>query len=177
MNLDGIYCRSHHFEVTLHADSPTGADTQGAERAFDILWRTVHSVNCVSREVGRRHGITDAQLLILAQLRRTPSLSVNDLADRTMTHQSTMSKVVRGLVQRRLVMKATAEDDARRVALTLTPAGARLVRQIRGALRVLLAGAISQLAAAERDAIERGLGQFLRALETRGASPTTQGAM
>ena len=88
---------------------------------FNTLRRLVHSMHAASRETERRLGVTGAQLFVLTQLRTTPSLSINALAERTMTHQSTVSVVVRRLVRRKLVRKVRATDDARRVELTLTP--------------------------------------------------------
>jgi DNA-binding MarR family transcriptional regulator len=86
---------------------------------FNSLRRLVHVLHNASRETERRLGVTGAQLFVLTQLRATPSLSINALAERTMTHQSTVSVVVRRLVRRKLVKKTRAADDAERRALAL----------------------------------------------------------
>jgi DNA-binding MarR family transcriptional regulator len=129
--------------------------------AFDSLRRLVHSLHSASRETERRLGVTGAQLFVLTQLRATPSLSINALAERTMTHQSTVSVVVRRLVRRKLVKKVRAADDARRVELTLTPAGSRLLDRAPEAIQVRLANAIGSLPATDRRQLARALGQLV----------------
>jgi DNA-binding MarR family transcriptional regulator len=131
---------------------------------FNTLRRLVHAMHTASREAERHLGVTGAQLFVLTQLRATPSLSINALAERTMTHQSTVSVVVRRLVRRKLVKKVRAEDDARRVELTLTPAGTALLRRAPEAMQVRLSRAIESLQEAERHALERGLGHLVTEL-------------
>lgn len=138
---------------------------------FYPLRRLVHALHVASRETERRLGVTGAQLFVLTQLRATPSLSINALAERTMTHQSTVSVVVRRLVRRKLVKKVRAEDDARRVELTLTAPGIALLKRAPEVLQVRLAGAIGALPAAERRALARGLEHLVSELGVGDAPP------
>jgi DNA-binding MarR family transcriptional regulator len=131
---------------------------------FNGLRRLVHALHAASRVTERRLGVTGAQLFVLAQLRATPSLSINALAERTMTHQSTVSVVVRRLVRRKLVKKVRADDDARRVELTLTPAGVALLRRAPEAIQLRLARAIGELGGADRRALARGLTRLVTVL-------------
>jgi DNA-binding MarR family transcriptional regulator len=152
--------------------SASGADEQvDVEPVFNALRRIVHTLHGAARETERRLGVTGAQLFVLTQLGTTPSLSINALAERTMTHQSTVSVVVRRLVQRKLVKKVRAADDARRVELTLTAAGAALLREAPEVMQVRLARAIGELAPADRDALGRGLHQLVTALGVGDAPP------
>jgi DNA-binding MarR family transcriptional regulator len=138
---------------------------------FDPLRRLVHALHVASRETERRLGVTGAQLFVLTQLRATPSLSINALAERTMTHQSTVSVVVRRLVRRKLVKKVRAQDDARRVELTLTPAGIALLRRAPEVLQVRLASAIGELGTAERRSLAHGLEHLVGELGVGNAPP------
>jgi DNA-binding MarR family transcriptional regulator len=131
---------------------------------FNALRRLVHVMHAASRESERRLGVTGAQLVVLTQLRATPSMSVNALAERTMTHQSTVSVVVRRLVRRRLVKKVRAAEDARRVELTLTPAGTALLRRAPEVMQVRLARAIEGLDPGDRAVMARGLDYLVREL-------------
>jgi DNA-binding MarR family transcriptional regulator len=140
---------------------PAAVSDGDVTAAFDSLRRLVHSLHSASRETERRLGVTGAQLFVLTQLRATPSLSINALAERTMTHQSTVSVVVRRLVRRKLVKKVRAADDARRVELTLTPAGSRLLDRAPEAIQVRLANAIGSLPATDRRQLARALGQLV----------------
>lgn len=142
------------------------ARTDDAEVAqvFNSLRRLVHALHNASRDTERRLGVTGAQLFVLAQLRATPSISINALAERTMTHQSTVSVVVRRLVRRKLVKKVRSADDARRVELTLTPAGSALLRRAPELVQVRLARAIESVEPAERQVLARGLQHLVRTI-------------
>lgn len=147
-------------------DELPGAGTAAAEVAqvFNSLRRLVHALHNASRDTERRLGVTGAQLFVLTQLRATPSISINALAERTMTHQSTVSVVVRRLVRRKLVKKIRAADDARRVELTLTPAGNALLRRAPELLQVRLARAIESIEPPERQVLARGLQHLVRTI-------------
>jgi DNA-binding MarR family transcriptional regulator len=141
-------------------------------QVFNSLRRLVHFLHNASRETERRLGVTGAQLFVLTQLRATPSLSINALAERTMTHQSTVSVVVRRLVRRKLVKKTRAADDARRVELTLTPSGAALLRRAPEPVQLQLTRAIEEFDVADRRALAVALRQLVRALGgDAGATP------
>lgn len=65
-----------------------------------------------------------AQLFVLQELDKREAQSLNELAERTATHQSSVSVVVRRLVERGLVTWVADTEDRRRVQLAVTPAGA-----------------------------------------------------
>jgi DNA-binding MarR family transcriptional regulator len=60
-------------------------------------------------------------------------LSLNELARFAGIHKSQMSRVVTGLTERKLVLRAADEDDARGVRLTLSKAGRKLYQDLIGA--------------------------------------------
>jgi DNA-binding MarR family transcriptional regulator len=151
--------------------APRGTKDDEVTAVFSPLRRLVHALHVASRETERRLGVTGAQLFVLTQLRSTPSLSINALAERTMTHQSTVSVVVRRLVRRKLVKKVRAQDDARRVELTLTPTGIALLRRAPEVLQVRLANAIGALGVADRRSLARGLEQLVGELGVGDAPP------
>jgi DNA-binding MarR family transcriptional regulator len=150
---------------------PPPAPEQGEiAPVFNTLRRLVHSMHAASRETERRLSVTGAQLFVLTQLRTTPSLSINALAERTMTHQSTVSVVVRRLVRRKLVKKVRSAADGRRVELTLTPAGVTLLRKAPEVMQVRLARALESLQPEDRNALERGLSHLVKELGARDTS-------
>ncbi len=153
-----------------HTTTRTAKDEE-VTAVFDPLRRLVHALHVASRETERRLGVTGAQLFVLTQLRATPSLSINALAEPTMTHQSTVSVVVRRLVRRRLVKEVRAQDDARRVELTLTAAGIALLKRAPEVLQVRLANAIGALGAPQRRALANGLEHLVNELGVGNAPP------
>ncbi|HVZ71455.1 MAG TPA: MarR family transcriptional regulator, partial [Polyangia bacterium] len=107
----------------LHV-STDEARADGSTRAvLDGVRHLVRTLRESSREAERAVGVSAAQLFVLQRLSGGGPLSVNELAARTLTHQSSVSVVVAKLARRGLVARARAADDARRLEVTLTPAG------------------------------------------------------
>ena len=92
-------------------------------RALSGLVRALHASH---RSAEQRWNVSAAQLLVLDKLADAPAHSVNDLAERTLTHQSTVSVVVKRLVRRGLVRRQRSAADGRRTELALTTAGRSL---------------------------------------------------
>lgn len=107
------------------------------------LRRIVRALHRSHRLAEQKFELSAAQLLVMQRLAEVPSLSVNELANRTFTHQSTVSVVVTRLVGRGLVRRTRADDDARRAELALTASG-----------RVLLQRAMSSALAQLIDALD-----------------------
>ena len=95
----------------------------------DSLRRITQAIRLSSSVVHDTLGITGAQLFVVQQLAAAPGASLRDLADRTLTDQSSVSVVVRRLVAGGYVARRTSERDARRTELTLTGAGRGLLRR------------------------------------------------
>src|SRR3954471_6414418 len=103
------------------------ADSPNVIRALDSVRAIVRALRLNTREIELKIGISLAQLFVLQQVAHRPATSLNDLADRTATHQSSVSVVVRRLVDRGLVTRRADTADKRRVQIELTPAGEKLL--------------------------------------------------
>ena len=68
-------------------------------------------------------GMSLAQLFVLHCLAEKSADSLNELADRTATHQSSVSVVVTRLMQKGYVSRMPSAVDRRRVLLEITPVG------------------------------------------------------
>ena len=106
----------------------TAVGEDGALEALDSLRRIVRALGTSARTAEQSAGVTGAQLFVLQKLREARAYSLNDLADRTFTHQSTVSVVVDRLVSRGLVARIRSSADARRIELSLTPEGRTALR-------------------------------------------------
>lgn len=129
-------------------------DEGAVAASVDSIRRIVHALRRSARRAEARAGVTGAQLFVLQTLAEQPAGSLNELADRTLTHQSTVSVVVDRLVRRGLVLKRRAGADARRIELRLSARGRAVVgrapaavqsRLIAG-LRALPPGEVGELA-------------------------------
>jgi DNA-binding MarR family transcriptional regulator len=83
-------------------------------QALDAIRRIISVLRRSSRLAESEVGIGGAQLFVLQQLATAPARSINELAERTYTHQSSVSVVVRRLVKQRLVERRPGPDDRRR---------------------------------------------------------------
>lgn len=124
-----------------------------------------------SRAAEQRFGLSGAQLFVLSTLAHEPVLSLNELAELTHTHQSTVSVVVSRLVERGLVRRSESEADARRLELSLTPAGRTLFARAPQAAQERLHDAIGRMPAAERARLATLLGSLVEDMELSGEEP------
>lgn len=130
---------------------------------LDDLRRIVQALRRSSRAAEQSLGVTGAQLYVLQTLCTGPAVSLNDLADATHTDQSTVSVVVRRLVDRGFVRRHTSPTDARRLVLEPSESGRALLARAPAASQEHLIDALQSLPTAQR----RSLAVGLRALTTR----------
>jgi DNA-binding MarR family transcriptional regulator len=138
---------------------------------MDSLRRIVRDLRLSARVAERSAGVSGAQLFVLQALADESASSLNDLADRTATDQSSVSVVVRRLVDRKLIARRSSSDDARRVVLTLTPAGHKLLARCPEPTQARLIAALRRIGATELDALTAGLGALVREMGIAGAEP------
>ena len=143
-------------------NSPDTEDRTHSIRAMDNLRRIVRAISASARSVSSR-GLSGAQLFVLRQIAAAPSLSLRELADRTLTGQSTVSEVVSRLVERGLVERHADPTDARQTRLQLTARGRTTVRDPEPPAQERLATGLASLAPAERDELARALDRWLEA--------------
>jgi DNA-binding MarR family transcriptional regulator len=148
--------------------SPFAADVRAV---LDAIRRIVQVLRTSSREAESRVGLSSAQLFALQQLATMPGASVNELAARTFTHQSSVSVVVQRLVERKLVAKVTSKDDRRRVRLALTEAGRALLRRSPEPVQDKLIAGIAALPASQRHVLTQALGSIADVLAASDTVP------
>jgi len=138
-------------------------------RSIDALRRIFRAVRLSARHAERGLGLSGAQLFVLQQLGERPAGSLNDLAERTHTHQSSVSVVVRRLVERGLVTRTRAPGDTRRVRLRLSAAGRVLLRRSRPAVQILLIEAITGLPSSHRRSLASMLERLVAEMGLAGS--------
>jgi DNA-binding MarR family transcriptional regulator len=128
---------------------------------LDSVRRIVQALRLSSRAAERDVGVSAAQLFVLERLSQaTGPLSVGDLAERTLTHQSSVSVVVQKLERQGLVQRTRAEDDARRVELSLTPAARQLLRKAPEAAQAKIITAVAAMPASRRKQLAQLMGEL-----------------
>jgi DNA-binding MarR family transcriptional regulator len=152
-----------------------GAHTTGrggeVRDILDAVRRIVRSLHESSRASEKMLGLSAAQLFVLQKLADAPGLSLNALAAQAHTHQSSVSTVVSRLVDRGLVLRTAAADDARRLELRASAEGRRLVARAPDAAPARLIDAIERLPASRRRTLARSLGELTRIMDLTGRAP------
>lgn len=146
-------------------------DAPHIRAVLDALRRVVRELRLSARGAERGAGISGAQLFVLQTLAQRPASSLNDLALRTRTDQSSVSVVVGRLVDRKLVTRKASRGDARRVELSVTPAGRRLLARCPEPTQARLLEALGRMSAAELQALRLGLSGLVREMGIEHEEP------
>lgn len=125
--------------------------------ALDGIRALVGALSRSARSVERRTGVTTAQIFVLRQLAERDGLSLGEIAERTLTRQSTVSVVVARLAKQGLVRRDRAVDDRRRLELSLTAAGRRVLARAPEPTTGRLLNALDELTGSQLVALTRGL--------------------
>src|SRR5947207_3689054 len=125
--------------MTQVSSQPSAAaELRTIGEVMDGIRAVVRALRLNTRAIEKQLGISLAQLWVLQILAEKPAESLNELAVATATHQSSVSVVVRRLVEREFVTRTTAHRDKRRVRIELTDAGRVLLGQAPPTVQVSL---------------------------------------
>jgi len=141
----------------------TGVPDPDTQEILDSIRQIVRALRIASRVSQKELGLSGAQLYVLQKLGEAEVSSINELAQRTLTHQSSVSVVVSKLAVRGLAVRRTSRQDARRAEISLTPKGRALIRRAPEPIQERLIAAIEALPSAARRKVSRSLASVVRA--------------
>jgi len=134
--------------------SAVPATAPTALQLADALRPVLLHVNRHLRREGQTHGISPSQVSMLAAISSTPGIGVADLAAREQMSSPSASLHIDRLETAGFVTRLRETDgDRRRVGLTVTAQGSRLLRTVRSRRTAWLAARIEALGAADREAL------------------------
>jgi DNA-binding MarR family transcriptional regulator len=102
-------------------------------------------------------GVTGGQVSLLVQIKYRPGIGIRELAALERMSVPGMSKFISRLEEAGLVQRAPVEGDQRRVGLTLTPAGGRVLRSVKSKRTAWLAARLRDLDPEELEAIDAAI--------------------
>ncbi len=108
----------------------------------------------------RRHRTAELsvpQFRTLSFIERNVDASLSDVAEHIGLTLPSMSKIIDGLVARKLVTRQTAPEDRRRMTLALTARGQTALESSRAATRACLAEDLAALSDRQRETIVQAL--------------------
>jgi DNA-binding MarR family transcriptional regulator len=123
----------------------------------------------IARELRREiHslGVTGGQVSLLIQIKKHPGITASQLAERERISAPGMSGHVARLETAGLIERARA-SDRRRIGLTVTEAGERVLVNVRKRRTAWLVEHLKELTADERETLEAALPALERLIESR----------
>jgi DNA-binding MarR family transcriptional regulator len=102
-------------------------------------------------------GVTGGQVSLLVQIKYHPGSGIRELAALERISVPGMSKFISRLEEAGLVQRAPVEGDQRRVGLTLTPAGHKVLRSVKSKRTAWLASRLRDLDSDELEAIDAAI--------------------
>ncbi|MGZ4403072.1 MAG: MarR family winged helix-turn-helix transcriptional regulator [Gaiellaceae bacterium] len=109
-------------------------------------------------------GVTGGQVSLLVQIKLRPGIGMRELAALERISVPGMSKFVSRLEEAGLVERAPVAGDLRRVGLTLTAAGRRVLRSVKSKRTAWLSARLRQLDPDALDAIDAAIEPLMELL-------------
>lgn len=149
--------------VAQQPPSSESAEQHALNEVMDAIRSIVRALRLNTRAIERQLGVSLAQLWVLQILKDRPAESLNELAIATATHQSSVSVVVRRLVDASLVTRTTASEDKRRVRIELTDAGRSLLERAPKTVQMELMTGLQRMSGERRVQLAELMRQWLTA--------------
>ena len=102
-------------------------------------------------------GVTGGQVSLLVQIKYHPGIGIRELAALERISVPGMSKFISRLEEAGLVQRAPVEGDQRRVGLTLTAQGQKVLRSVKSKRTAWLAARLRELGADELERIDAAI--------------------
>lgn len=157
--------QSFHDESTLDEDDPNLIEA--AQLAIETGVRLTRFVRRTIRS-SPSSDLSLARLRALAFLLDNPAVCLSDLADHLIVGVPTASKLVDDLVERGLLSRSSDESDRRRLALSLTNEGERVLKRAARPAQEGVAGLLERLSPEDRARVIQGLSLLRPLLDTPG---------
>jgi DNA-binding MarR family transcriptional regulator len=147
---------------------PAPRVTTAVATANEVTSRLRMVVARLSRRLRQEanEGATPSQLAALATVERHGPITLGDLAGHERVRPPTMTRIVAGLEETRLVRREIDPSDRRVARVTITSEGTRLLARSRTRKDAFLASLLEQLEPDELAAVERAVPILERLVET-----------
>jgi DNA-binding MarR family transcriptional regulator len=115
-------------------------------------------------------GVTGGQVGLLVQIKSRPGIGMRELAAVERMSVPGMSKFITRLEEAGLVQRAPVAGDQRRVGLSLTPAGQKVLRSVKSKRTAWLSARLRQLEPEQLEAIDAAIEPLAHLLELESAT-------
>jgi DNA-binding MarR family transcriptional regulator len=152
--------------ATGRKNSP--AQQPEATRILNSIRQLVRALRLFDREAQSKHGISAAQMFVLHALSEEDGISLNTLAERTATDQSSASVVVQRLVDGDYLTRTLKVEDRRHIVLRLTAKGRAVTRRSPPPAQQRIIAAVEAMPPRDRKAFAQMLETFVETVGARG---------
>jgi DNA-binding MarR family transcriptional regulator len=115
-------------------------------------------------------GVTGGQVGLLVQIKHRPGIGMRELASLERMSVPGMSKFIARLEEADLVRRAPVEGDQRRVGLSLTAAGHKVLRSVKSKRTAWLSTRLGRLEPEQLEAIDAAIEPLVHLLEAEGTA-------
>jgi DNA-binding MarR family transcriptional regulator len=131
-----------------------------ADRLRPVLLRVGRELRRETRDLG----VSPEQVSLLVAIKYTPGIGVRELASRERVSPPALSNHIDRLEREGLVVRTPSPSDRRRVGLTLTEDGQRVLRKVRSRRTAWLVTRLKGLSPEEVAAVEAAIEPLSRLL-------------
>ena len=110
-----------------------------------LLWAVDHGLQRRSKRMEVELGVTGMQRIVIRLIGRYPEIAAGRLADLVHVHPSTLTGVLRRLVDRGFVHRERDPQDARRSKFVLLPPGEQIDAQQAGTVEAAVRRALARI--------------------------------
>ena len=133
---------------------PTSKET--ARAIIDTVPLVMRTIRSEMRRTGACN-LSVPQFRTLNFIARHPQTSLSEVAEHIGLALPSMSKLVDGLVERKLIVRQSYSDDRRRITLELNARGKDLLQSAHASTQTALAERLSTLSESERGMVVRAM--------------------
>lgn len=137
---------------------------QTASKLLDVVPEVMYFLRASFRE-RKQSRLTVAQVRALVIVRRRPKGSLSQIADLLGISLSAASRVVDGLVAKRMIRREASARDRRNVSLMLTAAGERALDEAEEIGRASIAEKLAQLSGNDQALIRQAMDKLQHVFE------------
>lgn len=142
--------RTHRLRQSVPSREPAALGV--ALDFMRLLWAVDHGLQLRSKRMEAELGVTGMQRIIIRLIGRYPEIAAGRLAELVHVHPSTLTGVLRRLVERGFVHRERDPEDARRSKFVLLAAGEAIDAQQAGTVEAAVRRALARVPPASIDA-------------------------
>jgi homoprotocatechuate degradation regulator HpaR len=147
-------------------DEPAGTDPAAATRQLPVLLhRTREALAVHFRKVFVQHDLTDPQWRVLRILSQFEGSDVKTLARKSYLMRESLSRILKDLAERGLIVRRVSNTDARRFLHSLTAKGRHLLDQVAPAFNPVYKEIESRFGIQRIEELNRRLAELLEAVQ------------